>query len=96
MLNVEAAKTELASKSFKDIQQETAWKWASRAAAAYQLVLSANDADIHKFMLQASDYFGEAREHSADVGPKLLIEINEAVGPYMMEAWKILDKKAGF
>jgi hypothetical protein len=35
MLKVDEASKELESKSYGQIQKETAWKWASRAAASF-------------------------------------------------------------
>ncbi len=95
MLNVEAAKEEILSKPFKVIQAETAYKWASRAAASYELVLTAADNDLMRLMIMASDFLGEAREHSSEVGPELLKAINDKVHPYMQAAWKHVDNKNG-
>ena len=91
MFNVEAAKQEVLNKPFKVIQAETAYKWASRAAACYELVLTSAEEDVMKMMLMASDFLGEAREHSSEVGPELLTEINEKVNPYMQAAWNHVD-----
>lgn len=95
MLDIKAAAEELKKSSFKDIHKATAWKWASRAAACYETVLLSDPKDFMRFMLMASDFIGEAREHSAEVSSHLLDEINDAVNPHMQKAWKHVESKKG-
>lgn len=61
-LNLQQALTELKTVSFTDIQIETTWKWAGRAAAAYELSLEDNKPN---WIIVAEDYRHEALEHAA-------------------------------
>lgn len=54
------ARIELASKSLKQIELETAFKWAARALAAYELWVGGDRAMFH----DAVTYLGEALEHA--------------------------------
>jgi hypothetical protein len=60
MIDVEAAKKEITTKSLNTIQKETAYKWASRAMAAKEM-FSFNS----QFMLDYNEYVHEALEHAA-------------------------------
>jgi hypothetical protein len=62
VFNVEEARSELREKSHKDIERETADKWAGRAAAAYQLAEETGDTD---WLRRADDFRHEALEHAA-------------------------------
>lgn len=95
MLNVEAAREELSNKSYHDVQVETAWKWASRACAAYEWV---SDKSSHALIswTVAEEYCHEAIEHAALSGsdaPELLKEIQDAIEPYQEVAVEYLDSK---
>lgn len=61
-LNLSRAIEELKAVSVVDIQVETAWKWASRAAAAYELSLSDTKPN---WIIVGEDYRHEALEHAA-------------------------------
>lgn len=74
MIKLEEAKAELEAKSLKQIHGETAWKWASRAAAAYEAK-----------SLDATEYESEAREHAAQVSATLVSEIINAINKYKDE-----------
>jgi hypothetical protein len=67
--NQKAALQELSSKSIKDIQIETAEKWAYRTWAAKRIALLAlnrSDQATHlAFTLDANSYCDEALEHAA-------------------------------
>jgi hypothetical protein len=89
MLKVKDAKEELAKKSYLEIQKETAWKWASRAAASYELAVE--EKDIHRKVAiyqVAEEYWHESLEHAAlyeDDG-KLLKGLQEVLNPYRDKA----------
>jgi hypothetical protein len=85
MLRVDEAKKELAEKSYAQIQKETAWKWASRAAAAFDLCKDEVDLAKKVAMYQtAQEFEHEAVEHAAlyeDCGT-LLTEIHGQLEPH--------------
>jgi len=70
---VEQARQELMEKSYQDIQQETAYKWAGRAYAAYEVVfrVDSSSEQIGWFHV-AEEYRHEALEHAS------LVEDEEA------------------
>jgi len=90
MLNLEEARLELSTKSYLAIEEATAWKWASRAAAAFEAVVKAKDRgdkdDAIQLFMRGDTYLGEAKEHAAQVGSIFLEKIEIAVGPYHMDA----------
>lgn len=91
MLNLEAAKAELLTKSYNDIQKETAWKWASRAAVTFQEVVR-DPINALSSWIAAEEYFHEAVEHAALYDDTtLLAEIRDAVRPYEVAAHDLLD-----
>lgn len=54
------ARLEISQKTLKEIELETAWRWAARAVAAYELWAGGNREMYH----DAVCYIGEAYEHS--------------------------------
>ncbi len=95
MLNVKEAKEELAKKSYKDIQIETAFKWGSRAAASYENQIDAKSKE-EKLMLWTlgEEYYHEAIEHAALVDDKaeLLAILDRKLAPYKKKALKDIEK----
>lgn len=65
MLKVDEASKELESKSYGQIQKETAWKWASRAAASYVNCKNAKKDEKLVFWTVAEEFYHEAIEHAA-------------------------------
>lgn len=98
MLKVKEAKEELSKKTYRDIQVETAWKWASRAAASYENVLTCADDKKFATYLLAEEYYHEAVEHAALV-PTLpedeLKKLQSEVIPYALKAWEELENVFG-
>jgi len=94
-LNLAEALEEIQNKSYRQIEMETAWKWASRSAAAYQLVSNSNEKKhILETFSVAEDFYHEAVEHAALVeedASKLVKEVQEAILPYMEKAVKHMD-----
>ena len=91
MLNLESARSELGTKSYNDIQRETAWKWASRAAVSFQDVVDDRENALSAWMC-AEEYFHEAVEHAALYeDTSLLGEIHDAVSPFKKKAYELLD-----
>lgn len=82
MLKLDDAKLEIQNKTIKQIHEETAWKWASRAAAAYERSAHAGVSQQLAFLLDAEEYFSEAKEHAAQVDAALLVQIINAVKKY--------------
>lgn len=72
MFKIEDALVEIQQKSLNDIQKETAYKWASRACAAYIL----ND----KF--RAHEFAHEAIEHAALHSDEVLADIRKTLKDY--------------
>lgn len=93
MLKLEEARQELKSKTYQQIQKETAIKWASRAAAAFELCSEAKDADKLLHWSIGEDTYHEALEHAilADEDGKLAREVREAVHPYLDKAAESMD-----
>lgn len=77
MLDVKQASIELRTKSLLAIQVETAWSWASRAAAAYSYFRTSG---ITQWRLDAQEYEHEAIEHAALAG--VLPGVQAALAPY--------------
>jgi len=92
MLDVEMAKLELSRKSMSEIHTDTAWKWASRAAAAFELSKHLKKANKALKFSEGQEYMGEAKEHAAQVNADLVKEIEKALSNYFMEAILELDK----
>ena len=65
MFDVPAAMKEVQAKSEPQIEVETAYKWASRALACYQLYRATRDL---AWFLRAEQYRHEAFEHAAVAG----------------------------
>lgn len=87
MLDVESAKKELGDKSYGQIQEETAWKWASRACASYENVVEAQKARKLIYWTIAEELYHEAVEHAALSGSdELLVKIRDSVHPYQEKA----------
>lgn len=93
MLKVKEAEKELKEKSYREIQKETAWKWASRAAASYEQCVKVKKADKLVHWTIAEEFYHEAVEHAALVEGEedLLKSIREAVHPYMEKAAEIMS-----
>lgn len=97
-LNVKAAREELENNSYNDVQRQTAWKWASRASASYELVVSAPQERKIVTWTMAEEYYHEAVEHAALVNDgtyKLVSEIQKAVDPYQADAFINLESTLG-
>jgi len=92
MLDVDMAKLELSRKSLADIHTDTAWKWASRAVAAFETSLDMTGVNKSLRFSEGQDYLGEAKEHAAQVGSMLLEKIESATGKAMIDALLSLDK----
>jgi hypothetical protein len=80
-------KSELDDKSLKDIQKETAEKWAGRAEEAYKKAI---DEKSVKWLLDAIEYGHEAIEHSS-LGEDLAVfeKIRAKLMPMHEEALKL-------
>jgi len=86
MLNLEDARKEIENKSYNQIQQETAWRWASRAAAMFEKTQTGISELKALYLSAANSFFSEAVEHAAEVSPKLVQEVMDAVEPYQKAA----------
>jgi len=96
MLNLKEARDEIAAKTHRQIEVETAWKWASRAAAAYELVSNEGE-DKLAIWSMAEEFYHESVEHAAlseDDG-ELIKKIKDAVEPYLEKACETMGKALG-
>jgi len=77
------AQREISQKSRSQIEHETAFKWASRAAAAYGLFRS-NQKEL-RWLRDSADYYHEAIEHAAlaDHSGEVLRAVREWVHRYI-------------
>jgi hypothetical protein len=81
-LNLDKGNKDISEKSLSDIQRDTAWTWASRAAACYEKLAKTGD---WKWKTDAEEYRHEAVEHAALIGdthPHVLEEIHKALEKY--------------
>lgn len=76
MLDLDAARAELRSKSKRDIERETAEKWGARAVAAYELFAATQNLAWYK---QGVEYEHEAVEHAAEADPETRRAVPAAV-----------------
>lgn len=83
MLDLETAFAELQSKSYAQIQRETAYTWASRAIVYWRELRKGNPsiARVVSLTRMAEEYEHEAREHASlvDDGCATLMEIQTAL-----------------
>jgi hypothetical protein len=85
---VSFSKSELDEKSLKDIQKETAEKWADRAEDAYGKAIKEKSI---KWLLDADEYFHESIEHSSLSEDLSTFEkIRAKLMPIRKEAFKLL------
>lgn len=95
MLKIEKAKEELSKKSYRDIQEETAWTWASRACASYSNVLYEEVSNKISILMIAEEYAHESIEHASLVsdnsGPSLLRNIQDSIAPFSSAAYKDVE-----
>jgi hypothetical protein len=85
MLKVKEAREELKEKSYLEIQKDTAYKWASRAAASYELAIEEKDLCRKVAVFQiAEEFYHEAIEYAAlheDCGD-LVNKVEKELEPY--------------
>lgn len=94
MLEIEKARKELSEKNLNDIQIQTAWTWASRAAASYQNSLDAKGKDKLLYWSLGEEYYHEAVEHAALAdSDSFLKEVRDALAPYQEDASEALGKR---
>jgi hypothetical protein len=92
MLNVPEALEELKVRNLDQIQTETAWKWASRAAASFENCVNSTDIKQVTCFAIGEEYFHEALEHAALVeGDDVISQVKEALVPYQDMAAQAID-----
>jgi hypothetical protein len=94
-LKIDKAKKELKEKSYLEIQKDTAWTWASRACASYELAIE--EKDIHRkvsIFQVAEEFFHESVEHAAlyEDNGELLKKLQKEVNPYRDKAAEDLQE----
>jgi predicted GNAT family acetyltransferase len=90
-LDIQKGQKDIESKSLDEIQKDTAYTWASRAAAAYEKFEETKDP---KWKIDAEEYRHEAVEHSSlvyDVYPEVLKEVNEKLQKYRSKTSEELE-----
>ena len=82
-LLVDEAAREIRQRSRNQIEKDTAFKWAARAIAAYELFRSAPH--LHRWIRDSQTYFDEALEHAAlaDESGEVLFAVREWMGRYI-------------
>ena len=88
-LKVDKAREELKETSYLEIQKKTAWTWASRSAASYDLAIEEKDLCRKVAVFQvAEEYHHEAIEHAAlyEDGGDLLKKVDRELEPYRERA----------
>jgi hypothetical protein len=82
-LSLDEARAELAAKTIRQIQEETAISWARRAVAAYENAGRAiNPATKLRWILDAHAYSDEALEHASLAHDQALPIIKEILRPW--------------
>jgi hypothetical protein len=75
ILDVPSAIREVTSKTQDQIEQETSFKWGSRAVACFNMVLrETNNRKIAMWFSQGEHYRSEAYEHAAQVNDNFLTQ----------------------
>jgi hypothetical protein len=93
MLDLEKARKELGEKNLDDIQSETAWTWASRAAVSFENCLTSVGIKKITCFAVGLEYYHESLEHSSLYeGGDLLSEIKKQLEPYQERAAKDIDE----
>lgn len=97
--HIQDAEDELAHTSYNDIQKQTAYKWAARAAASYKNVLTATDktAKLTTYIL-SQEYEHEAIEHAAlcTLRPEDVVsQIQDLLMEYQLAAWSEIEMAMG-
>lgn len=88
MINLDEALEELQLKTYRQIQEETAWKWAGRACASYQNCLQEVPANRLICWTLGEEYYHEAVEHAAlaEETSDLMQAIRDTVHPFQEKA----------
>lgn len=81
--DIKEAATELSGKSITEIQEETAYKWGSRACAAYEAFLETKDME---WLFDGHEYYHEAIEHAALTGDEVLSNVKAKCEPLKKKA----------
>lgn len=98
MLDLDKAQKELAEKTLDQIQRETAWTWASRAAVSFENVLSASLEHKVAVFACGQEYLHEAIEHAAlveDGDGDLVDEVKGAVQSFLLDAIMDIEDNLG-
>lgn len=84
MIDLAKAKVELQQKTYAQIQEETAWTWASRACVSYQNCVSEEFPKKLGWWSLGEEYYHEAVEHAGfnAENPSLVQQIRDAVHPF--------------
>lgn len=88
MIDLAKAKLELTQKSYAQIQDETAWTWASRACVSYQNCVAEEFPKKLVCWTLGEEYYHEAIEHAAlnSNNPGLVQQIRDVVHPFQQGA----------
>jgi hypothetical protein len=93
MLDIQKALEELKNKNLDQIQTDTAWSWASRAAASFQNCLQSQGIKKMTCFAIGEEYMHEALEHAALVeGADILSQVKKELVPYQEKAAQDVDQ----
>lgn len=95
MLDLEKARKELREKTIRQIHEQTAWTWASRAVAMFEISTNIDGFDKVFRFSDAIEFVGEAKEHAAQVSAELVAEIEAALVDYSFGAAADIIKSTG-
>lgn len=98
MLDLEKALAELKSTNYQQIQEQTAWTWASRACVCYNSCADQQDNRVRlACWAVGEEYYHEAVEHAAlyDGEIDLVKAIRQAVAPHQEQASRVMFSNLG-
>lgn len=96
MIDLNKARQELGEKNLQQIQTETAWTWASRAAVSFENCLVAKGSKKLACWSIGEEYYHEALEHAALVeGEDVIGQVKKELEPYHEKAALDMDKTFG-
>ena len=93
MLDLDKARQELGEKNLDQIQKETAYTWASRAAISFENCLTSTGIKKMTCFAIGLEYFHEALEHASLVeGEDVLTQLKKELVPYQEKAAQDIDQ----
>ncbi len=85
-IDIQKANNELQINTYEQIQEQTAWNWASRAAAAYLRSINSTKVD------QKLTWFETATIEHASINPNLVQEVIKELNNYKVKCKDSIKK----